>query len=124
MQEDVKKFLSMFEGEKIADIFKKFDLDIDDFADDFSAFLQRREKIHNEYFSFVDKYINDEDYKNIFRDYATGFDKYRVDEILNMILKRRDDAIFSMEEFIEELREMKKSEGVTLWWMKKKNYFL
>lgn len=44
MQEDVKKFLSMFEGEKIADIFKKFDLDIDDFADDFSAFLQRREK--------------------------------------------------------------------------------
>lgn len=114
MQEDVKKFLSMFEGEKIADIFKKFDLDIDDFADDFSAFLQCREKIHNEYFSFVDKYINDEDYKNIFRDYATGFDKYRVDEILNMILKRRDDAIFSMEEFIEELREMKKSEGVTL----------
>ena len=41
----------MFEGEKIADIFKKFDLDIDDFADDFSAFLQHREKIHNEYFS-------------------------------------------------------------------------
>lgn len=62
MQEDVKKFLSMFEGEKIADIFKKFDLDIDDFADDFSAFLQHREKIHNEYFSFVDKYINDEDF--------------------------------------------------------------
>lgn len=77
-------------------------------------FLQRRKKIHNEYFSFVDKYISDEDYKNIFRDYATGLDKYRVDEILNMILKRRDDAIFSMEEFIEELREMKKSEGVTL----------
>lgn len=62
MQEDVKKFLSMFEGEKIPDIFKKFDLDIDDFANDFSAFLQRREKIHNEYFSFVDKYINDEDF--------------------------------------------------------------
>ena len=60
------------------------------------------------------KLLSDEDYKNIFRDYATGLDKYRVDEILNMILKRRDDAIFSMEEFIEELREMKKSEGVTL----------
>lgn len=60
------------------------------------------------------KLLSDEDYKNMFRDYATGLDKYRIDEILNMILKRRDDAIFSMEEFIEELREIKKSEGVTL----------
>lgn len=62
MQEDIKKLLSMFQGESITDIFKKFDLDIEDFADDFSALLQHREKIHNEYFSFVDKYVNDDEF--------------------------------------------------------------
>lgn len=60
------------------------------------------------------KLLTDEEYKNIFKDYAVGLDKYRIEEILNLILQRRDDAILNMEEFIESLKEMKNTEGVTL----------
>lgn len=60
------------------------------------------------------KLLSDEEYKDMFRNYAIELDKYRVDDILNMILKRRDDAILSMEKFMEDLKINKKNEGILL----------
>ena len=58
--------------------------------------------------------LTDEEYKNIFKDYAYKLAKQQGDELLDAILKRRDIAIAKIKEYVEQLQEMKKSEGVTL----------
>ena len=60
------------------------------------------------------KLLSDEDYKAMFRDYAYRLDKYKVDEILEAILNRRNDAVLKMEEYVEKLRGIRKTEGVVL----------
>ena len=60
------------------------------------------------------KLLSDEEYKNIFHDYAYKLSKNHGEDILNAILKRRDVAIVRMEEYIEKLQSMKKAEGVSL----------
>ncbi len=60
------------------------------------------------------KLLSDEEYKNIFHDYAYKLSKNHGEDILNAILKRRDVAIGRMEEYIEKLQSMKKAEGVSL----------
>lgn len=60
------------------------------------------------------KLLSDEDYKAMFRDYAYRLDKYKVDDILEAILNRRNDAVLKMEEYVEKLRGIRKTEGVVL----------
>lgn len=58
--------------------------------------------------------LTDEEYKNIFKDYAYKLAKQHGEDLLDAILKRRDIAIVKIKEYVEQLQEMKKSEGVTL----------
>lgn len=60
------------------------------------------------------KLLSDEDYKNMFRKYAESLDKYRKDEILEAILKRRDVAIQNMEKYIQEIQEKREEENKSL----------
>lgn len=60
------------------------------------------------------KLLTDEEYKAFFEKYAVSLDKYRSQEILKAILDRRDAAIEKMEDFVEELQNIKSVEGVSL----------
>ncbi|MGN1371549.1 MAG: DUF4116 domain-containing protein [Candidatus Coprovivens sp.] len=60
------------------------------------------------------KLLSDDDYKDLFRKYAVSLGKDKADQVLELILKRRNDAIIKMEEYVLELENLKKSGGVTL----------
>ena len=47
--------------------------------------------------------IPEEKYREMFREYAVSLDKYKAEEILNMITSRREVALERIEEFINEL---------------------
>ena len=60
------------------------------------------------------KLLSDDDYKDLFRKYAVSLGKDRADQLLELILKRRNDAIIKMEEYVLELESLKKNGAVVL----------
>ena len=65
---------------------------------DFSVCKDTIEKARN---------IDEEEYREMFRAYATSLDKYHAEEILDKICSRRNIALERIEEFINNLSEDK-----------------
>ena len=73
---------------------------------DFSYFDKAVKKIEN---------ITDQEYREIFKNYAKDLNPYRVDEILDKIIDRKHKSVILMKEYIESIKNnCKKNGGINL----------